>query len=107
MARAEEWYARTIEIEDGMHSGAGTVSFPGRIGTLLYTSGRAGDFIAAQSSACGWVVWAIEWTRRLPARRTSSDGIVTRREVAWERPADDVLDDAVPAFDWHPFVACA
>jgi hypothetical protein len=54
-------------------------------------------------------VHAIEWSRRQPRRRLR--GAIAAREarraLRWDRDADDLLDDAVPAFHSAPFVPVA
>jgi hypothetical protein len=87
----EQWYEQTTEVEDGI-----------RIAAL-------GPYLALSPAACDWIVRAGEWTRR--QARTEQGGAIAAREARrardWDRDADDLLDDAVPAFHGAPFVGCA
>lgn len=103
----EEWYARTIEIEDGIRIPAlGPYPSRGDWEHCFTLQQADGGFMPLSPTVCDWVVRAIEWTRRLP--HGTARAAITRREAArereWERTADDVLDDAVPAFHGQPFV---
>jgi len=51
----------------------------------------------------------VEWAKRQPRREQG--GAIAAREARrnrdWNRDADDMLDDAVPAFHGAQFVGCA
>jgi hypothetical protein len=58
------------------------------------------------ATACDWIVRAVAWSRR-QARGDGRQAIAARearRERSWDRDADDLLDDAVPAFHGQAFV---
>jgi hypothetical protein len=103
----ENWYAQTLEVEDGIRVPAlGPYPSRGEYEHCFTLESARGEFIALTPAACDWIVRAIEWSRR--QRRAEMRGALaareTRRERAWDRAADDLLDDAVPAFHNAPFV---
>ena len=67
-----------------------------------------GEFLALSPAACDWIVRAIEWARRRPAMlaKQAITRRESRRECGWDRLADDIFDDSVPAFHARPFVVC-
>ncbi|MFZ0037832.1 MAG: hypothetical protein WAK91_10440 [Candidatus Acidiferrales bacterium] len=102
------WHAATLEREDGMFvSVLGPYPSRGEYEQCFTLSGRAGEFIPLDSSACDKVVRAIEWARRQP--RGNSRRALDTRESQRERDADaridEVLDDDAPAFHSQPFVS--
>jgi hypothetical protein len=104
----EQWCARTVEVEDGIRIPAlGPYPSRGEYEHCFTLESAEGAFLALTPAACDWIVRAIEWARRQPraAGRAAIAEREARREVAWDRAADDVLDDAAPAFHGRPFVA--
>jgi hypothetical protein len=104
----EEWLARTVEIEDGIRIPAlGPYPSRGEYEHCFTLAGPCGEFMPLGPAACDWVVRAVEWARRQPRRdgRAAIAAREARRERAWDRGADDLLDDAVPAFHGQAFVA--
>ena len=72
-------------------------------------SSAQGEFLPLSPAACDWIVRAVAWAKRQP-RREQGGAIAARearRDRDWNRDADDMLDDAVPAFHGAPFVGCA
>lgn len=103
----EEWYTRTIETEDGIRVPA-LGPYPSRGDwEHCFTLEKAdGEFMPLSPEVCDWVARAIDWARRIPNGMARM--AIARREAArereWERIADDLLDDAVPAFHGQAFV---
>lgn len=102
------WYAQTIEVEDGIHVPAlGPFPSRGEYEHCFTIEGTRGEFLPLTPAACDWIVHAIEWSRRQP--RQAAHAAIAARESRhardWDRAADDVLDDAVPAFHGQPFIA--
>jgi hypothetical protein len=58
-------------------------------------------------AAGDWIVRAIEWRggRGFRQRRGTIMAREARRACEWNRDADDLLDDAGPAFHGVPFVS--
>ena len=102
----EEWFARTMETEDGIRIPAqGPYPSRGEYEHCFTLEGAGGEFLPLSSAACDWIVRAVSWARRQP-RRDRREAIAScemRRERDWDRGADDVLDDALPAFRGQPF----
>lgn len=106
----ELWRAQTTEIEDGISIPAlGPYPSRGDYEHCFTLAGARGEFIPLSPAACDWIVRAIEWARRQPrtARRAAVIARELRRSVNFERAADDILDEAAPAFHAQPFVALA
>ena len=103
----EEWLARTSEIEDGIRIPAlGPYFSRGEYEHCFTLAHADGAFMPLSATACDWIVRAITWARVQP-RGTSKTAIGRReieRERDWDRLADDVLDDAAPAFHGQSFV---
>jgi len=103
----EGWLARTTEIEDGIRIPAlGPYPSRGEYEHCFTLEDTRGEFLPLSPAACDWIVRAVAWARRQP-RRDSRQAIAARemrRERSWDRDADDVLDDAVPAFHGQEFV---
>ena len=104
----EEWYERTTELEDGIRIAAlGPYPARGEYEHCFTLEGTGGEFMPLSSAACDWIVRAIEWSRRQATRERR--GAIAAREARrardWDRDADSLLDDAVPAFHGAPFVA--
>jgi hypothetical protein len=103
----EEWRTQTTEIEDGIRIPAlGPYPSRGEYEHCFTLANPDGGFMALNPTVCDWVVRAIEWARRLPggAAKASIANREFKRDRQWDRLADDVLDDAVPAFHGRPFV---
>ncbi len=104
----EEWFARTTEIEDGIRIPAlGPYPSRGEYEHCFTLQTALGEFMPLTAAACDWIVRAIEWSRRQP-RRANRNAIASResrRTNDWERTADDMLDDAIPAFHGDAFVS--
>jgi hypothetical protein len=102
----DDWRAQTTEIEDGIRVPAlGPYPARGEYEHCFTLQTAQGDFLPLTASACDWVVRAIEWSRRQPrpANRAAINARETRRSSDWERTADDMLDDALPAFHGAAF----
>jgi hypothetical protein len=104
----EDWRAQTTEVEDGIRVPAlGPYPSRGEYEHCFTLQTTCGDFLPLTAAACDWIVRAIEWSRRQP-RRANRNAIAareSRRANDWERTADDMLDDAIPAFHNHPFLS--
>ncbi|HYA89412.1 MAG TPA: hypothetical protein VEF54_01170, partial [archaeon] len=106
----EDWYAQTIEIEDGVRNPAlGPYPARGEYEHCYTLAGPRGEFIPLTSAACDSIIRAIEWARRQPrtAGRRALAGREERRERAFDRTADDLFVDAGRAFHGQPYVALA
>jgi hypothetical protein len=103
----EEWFARTVETEDGIRIPAlGPYPSRGEYEHCFTLEGPRGEFLPLSATACDWIVRAVAWSRR-QARGDGRQAIAARearRERSWDRGADDLLDDAVPAFHGQAFV---
>jgi hypothetical protein len=102
----DDWCAQTTEVEDGIRIPAlGPYPSRGEYEHCFTLAGQLGEFIPLTAAACDWIVRAIEWSRRQPRRanRAAIASRESRRANDWERTADDMLDDAIPAFHAHPF----
>ena len=103
----EQWFAQTTEVEDGIRIAAlGPYPSRGEYEHCFTLESVGGEFIALTPAACDWIVRAIEWSRRQPRRqlRGAIAARETRRARDWDRDADALLDDAVPAFHGAPLV---
>jgi len=92
----EQWYAQTIEIENGIRIRAlGPYPSRGEYEHCFTLAGARGEFIPLTASACDWIVRAIEWARRQPrnAGRASLAAREARRARDWDRAVDEVLDE--------------
>jgi hypothetical protein len=106
----EMWRAQTTEIECGISVPAlGPYPSRGDYEHCFMLAGSRGEFIALSPAACDWIVSAVEWARRQPriARRAAVAMRESRRALDFERTADDLFDDAAPAFHARPFVSLA
>jgi len=106
----DDWYAQTIETEDGIRVPAlGPYPSRGEYEHCYTLEGPGGEFTPLTAAACDWIVRAVEWARRQPrvARRGAVAAREARRERAFNSAADDLFDDAGPAFHGHPFVTQA
>jgi hypothetical protein len=104
----EEWFARTVEVEDGIRIPAlGPYPSRGEYEHCFTLQSAEGEFVPLGPAVCDWVVRAVEWARRQPrhAGRQAIASREARRERDWDRGADELLDDGVPAFHGQPFVA--
>jgi hypothetical protein len=104
----ETWRAQTTEVEDGIRVPAlGPYPSRGEYEHCFTLQSTSGEFLPLTAAACDWIVRAIEWSRRQP-RRANRGAIAsreTRRAADWERAADDMLDDSIPAFHGDAFVS--
>jgi hypothetical protein len=92
----EEWYARTIETEDGIRIPAlGPYPSRGEYEHCFTLESATGDFLSLSAEACNWIVRAIEWARQQPRDRRRD--AIARREAAaarsWDHAADALLDE--------------
>lgn len=92
----EMWYARTVEVEDGIRIPA-LGPYPSRgeyehCFTLEYANGQ---FMPLDVAACDWIARAIEWSRRQPrqATRQALAARESRREHDFDCAADAVLKE--------------
>jgi hypothetical protein len=106
----EQWEAQTTEVEDGIRILAlGPYPARGEYEHCFTLASAQGEFLPLSPAACDWIVRAVAWAKRQP-RREQGGAIAARearRDRDWNREADDMLDDAVPAFHGAPFVGCA
>lgn len=106
----DEWAMRTVEVENGIRIPAlGPYPSRGEYEHCFTLSEPDGSFMQLSPTACDWIIRAIQWTRRQPRRMTQAaiGNREDRRERDWDRLADDVMDDSVPAFHGHAFVTGA
>ena len=106
----EEWLAQTTEVEDGIRIAAlGPYPARGEYEHCFTLAAADGAYLPLSPAACDWIVRAVEWAKRQPRREQG--GAIAAREARrardWDRDADALLDDAVPAFHGAPFVGCA
>ena len=93
----ESWYARTVEVEDGIRIPA-LGPYPSR-GEYehCFTLARAnGAFMPLDAEACDRIVRAVEWSRRQSqqARRLALHARESRVERNFDRTADEILENA-------------
>ncbi len=106
----EMWRAQTTEIEDGIAIPAlGPYPSRGDYEHCFTLAGTLGEFIPLSPAACAWIIRAVEWSRhqRSSSRRQAIFAREKQRELAFDRAADALLDDALPAFHTRPFVSAA
>lgn len=104
----ETWRAQTTEMEGGLALPAlGPYPSRGDYEHCFTLSGSRGEFIPLSAAACDWIVRGVEWARCQPrsAHRAAIGARELRRERAFDRAAEDILDEAVPAFGARPFVS--
>ena len=106
----EEWLAQTTEVEDGIRIAAlGPYPARGEYEHCFTLATADGAYMPLSPAACDWIVRAVEWAKRQPRREQG--GAIAAREARrardWDRDADALLEDAVPAFHGAPFVGCA
>jgi hypothetical protein len=102
------WHAITVEREDGIAIPAlGPYPSRGEYEHCFTLQTARGEFLPLSVAACDQIIRAIEYARRTSWRekRRAIDARETGRDRAWDTRADDILDDAVPAFHSQPFVA--
>ena len=101
------WSVRQYQWEGGISVPAlGPYPSRGEYEHCFTLSGAKGEFVQLNAAACETIVRAVEWARR-QGSRTGRRALARREEAserAWDRRADDVLDDAVPAFHGQVFV---
>jgi len=104
----ETWRTLTLEREDGILIPAlGPYPSRGEYEHCFTLVGPGGEFMPLDANACDKIVRAVEWARRQPrpeARRALNIR-ENRADQRWDSRADDILDDAVPAFHDRPFVS--
>lgn len=94
----QEWYARTVEVEDGVRVPAlGPYPSRGEYEHCFTLSAANNEFIPLTTTACDWVIRAVEWARRQPkaAGRAAISLRETRREKEWNSRADEILDGVI------------
>jgi len=88
----DEWFAQTIEIEDGIRIPAlGPYPSRGEYEHCFTLESASREFIPLSSAACDWIVRAVEWSRRQPRRELR--GAIAARESLRERTADKAIDE--------------
>lgn len=106
----EMWRAQTTEVDSGAAILAlGPYPSRGDYEHCFTLAGSRGEFIPLSPAACDWIVRAVEWARRQPrsARRAAIRARQSQRAADFDRSAEDILDDAAPAFHAQPFVSLA
>jgi len=102
-----QWYAQTIEREDGISIPAlGPYPQRGDYEHCFTLQGPRGQYIPLTPSACEFIVRAVEFAR-VQARDVHRAAFVQREErrgQEWDLCADAILHDATPAFHGAPFV---
>jgi len=101
-----EWYAQTMEREDGVSVPAlGPYPVRGEYEHCFTLSGPRGEFVQLTPAAAEYIALAIERGRHLPAseRRAAVDERDRRAERDYDAWAWDVLGDG-PALQGSPFV---
>jgi hypothetical protein len=104
----DEWYRRTIEVEDGIRLPAlGPYPSRGEYEHCFTLETAAGEFVPLTAGACDWIVRAIAWARQ--QTRGAARAAIVKRESRCERDCDraisDVLDDGLSAFRGRSLVA--
>jgi hypothetical protein len=92
----ESWYARTVEVEDGIRIPAlGPYPSRGEYEHCFTLSSANGEFMPLDVAACDWIVRAIEWSERQSQqdKRLALNARESRRERTFDRAADEVLED--------------
>ena len=92
----EEWYAQTIEEEDGIRIAAlGPYPSRGEYEHCFTLESTSREFIPLSAGACDWITRAVEWARRQPRRglRRALDRREAGRARDWDRDMDAVLDE--------------
>ncbi len=92
----EQWYAQTMEIEDGIRVAAlGPYPSRGEYEHCHTLQNAVGEFMPLTAAACDWIVRAVEWARRQPRRevRGAIASREARREHDWDAAVDEVLDE--------------
>jgi hypothetical protein len=105
-----QWHAQTTEVEDGIRIAAlGPYPARGEYEHCFTLKDAKGGFVPLSPAACDWIVRAVQWAKQQPRREQGGAIAVreARRDRDWNRGADDILDDAAPAFHGAPFVGCA
>lgn len=103
----KQWYAQTIEREDGILIPAlGPYPRRGEYEHCFTLQSPHGEFLGLTPAACEHIVRAVEfsrtqnaWLMKLALRKREED-----EAKAWDARADAILNDATPAFDGHTFV---
>ena len=90
----DEWFAQTIEIEDGIRIPAlGPYPSRGEYEHCFTLESASREFLQLTCAACDWIVRAIEWSRRQPRRELR--GAIAARESLRERTADTAIDEVL------------
>lgn len=92
----DEWYAQTMEIEDGIRIAAlGPYPARGEYEHCFTLESTSKEFIPLSAAASGWIARAVEWARRQP--RSDSRAAIGAREALrarkWNLDVDEVLDE--------------
>jgi hypothetical protein len=90
----EQWYAQTIEVEDGIRIPAlGPYPSRGEYEHCFTLEGTRREFIPLSPAACDWIVRAVEWARRQPsqAKRAAVAARESRHAREFDRAADEIL----------------
>jgi hypothetical protein len=106
----QQWYAQTIEREDGISIPAlGPYPRRGEYEHCFTLQGPRGEFVSLSPSACESIVRAVEFARVQPrgAHHAALIRRETHRERDWDAHADAVFDDASRAFRGASFVISA
>jgi hypothetical protein len=104
----EQWYAQTLEIENGRNIPAlGPYPSRGEYEHCFTLEGPRGEFIQLTPAVARHIARAIEFGRGLPRaqRREALDDRTQREEREYDAFADAVLTEAGPAFHGLPHVA--
>ncbi len=102
-----QWRAQTTEFVDGIAIPAlGPYPSRGDYEHCFTLQTPRGEFLALTSNVCDYAARAVAYSLRTAARARE---LATRRREervarSWDARADDILDDAVPAFHRQPFV---
>jgi hypothetical protein len=104
----DDWYQRTIEVEDGIRLPAlGPYPSRGEYEHCFTLETAAGGFVPLTADVCDWVVRAVAWARQQTrgATRAAIAKREYRRERDWDRTVSDGLDDGLSAFQGRSFAA--
>jgi hypothetical protein len=102
-----QWYAQTIERENGLSIPAlGPYPYRGDYEHCFTLQDPRGEFVQLTAAAAEHIAHAIEWSRKAP--RAAGKRLINARSAREDRDYDrwayDVLDDSVGAFHQQPFV---
>lgn len=92
----EEWYAQTIEMEDGIRIAAlGPYPSRGEYEHCFTLESTTNEFIPLSAAACDWVARAVGWARRQPRGqlRAAVKARESLRAHKWNQAVDALLDE--------------